>query len=396
MFTTKSAQALRHLFAGYHEPTGLSRQQSQKLLDGLKASFRSQLDREYGGIPGTAPASGAVARAADTDVHHVRHSAASRHLKSILSNPLFSYDQRWMDDKLAGASKRDPMDVFDHAVAKGMMALRAATGCLVAKRQSLVASATDMGSTKTASRVTRWLRASGAETSLEFLDDQGFIRALAPLLVAEGLESVAWEWAARTVNETSSAASAAWHSQTRIRRAAFLLAQLVHVKSQPHYGDLDAAIRVILDAEQRFYDSPLLPRLLVLPWRSVSWLTTVESHNRPSPSEDLFDAHMAAAKVFRPHAMAVERAHLHLHHPTHPDGAPAMRFFKNKQKLHDMVSKTKLTAPGAGLGILPWIAFLGHDTVSHLTKSGRTREAQSVTQLLRDELADISVDLSPT
>ncbi|KAG5922891.1 hypothetical protein E4U42_005164 [Claviceps africana] len=400
MFTTKPAQALRNLFAGYHEPPGLSTQQSQKLLDGLKKSFRQQLELEYG--RGSDRAAALVTRS-QTDLQ-VRQSAATQHLKSILSNPLFSYNKQVGPMATTGLpfTERDPMDVFDHAAAKGMMNLKAATGCIMAKRQILQDrrhgnSPTPLGSSQTALRVLRWLRSTGAEADLSFLDHQAFLRALTPFLIAEGLEDSAWDWVSRTVTDTN----APWDGALRIKRAAFLLAQMVHTKSQPQYGDLDAAITTILRAEQLYHDHALLPRILVLPWRSVSWLSTVESYGHATPSDKMFDAHIAMAD-FLPQTLEVETAHLHLRHPTCPDDMPAMRLFNDKDKVHRLMQafspdRLKKLANARCMRILPWVGFLGHDTVERLWQTGRKREADWVTELLRAELAPLSHEsLSPT
>jgi hypothetical protein len=114
----------------------------------------------------------------------------------------------------------------------------------------------------------------------------------------------------------------------------------------------------------------------------------------------LFDAHMATAELL-PRPFEVEKAHLHLYHPTHPSHAPALRLFNNKVKLRKLVANFNPDnlnmSRVKGMSVLPWIAFLGHDTVNHLTQSGRVREADSVTELLRSELASLSMDsLSPT
>ncbi|PTB66996.1 hypothetical protein BBK36DRAFT_19599 [Trichoderma citrinoviride] len=404
MFSTKSAQSLRNLFASYHEPPPISKQQSQKLLDGLKASFRSQLDREYGrsssaDAAAAAPANRAGDAAADTNQGTTttrRRSAATLHLKSILANPLFSYDSSSKQNAASHLPKalwvpdRDPMDVFDHAVSRGMMTLKAATGCLVAKGQQQQmgeGNAPPVAASDTALRVVRWLRSSGAESSLQFLDKPGFVQALAPFLVAEKMEGIAWEWITRTMNESANISE-----EQRIARASSLLSQLVRIKSQSHYGNLDAAIQAILEAEQLFEHSPLLPKLLVQPWRSVSWLSTVEAYSRAMPTEKLFEAHMATAQRL-PRPFPVETAHLHLHHPTHPDHAPAMRFFHDKKRLRKLVQalgpeKVNL-ARFTGMGTIPWIAFLGHDTVNHLQQSGRSEEARGITNILRSELSDI-------
>lgn len=396
MFSTKSVNSLKNLFASYHEPLPLSKQQSQKLLDGLKVSFRSQLDREYGRLSDSPSQSSKFAEAEA----QIRHSPANRHLKDILSNPLFSYNKDTMTTLPTPTSlpKRDPMDVFDHAVAKGMMTLQAATGCMIAKRRQIQAadSRTEMASSQIASRIVRWLRSSGNEKDLQFLENQPFIRALAPFLVAEGMEEVAWDWLTSTVNGTAVDVENA----KRLTRSSFLLGQIVRTKCQPQHGNLDEAISTMLQAQEKFRQSPLLSDLLLFSWRSVSWFSTVEGYSRTAPSEKLFDAHMATADRFT-HPLTVERAHLHLYHPSHPDHTPALQFFKDKRRLQRMVNAVDLEklkqARLKGMSMIPWIAFLGHDTVSHLTQSGRAQEAEGVTQLLESELSDFySENLHPT
>lgn len=388
MFSTKPVKSLQNLFSAFHQPAPLSKQQSEKIVDGLKRSFRQQLDREYGHST-EAPAT--PAKRTDTD-ERIRHSAASQHLKSILSNPLFNYSKQpgsTLSTTLPTPS-RDPMDVFDHAVAKGMMTLPAAAGCLVAKNKQMTTSPLlqDLSSSETAVRVVRWLRSSGTEDELQFLDNRPFVRALAPFLVAEGLEPVAWNWIARAMEDSSGRLP----DSRRLKRASFLLAALVRIKSQPHYGNLNAAITMILDAEQRFQANPLLSRLLVHPWRSVSWLSTVESFGRTSPSEALFDAHMATAERL-PQGTAVETAHLHLYHPTHPDSTQALDLFRNKEALWSLLGKANPShikaAAHSGMGLIPWIAVLGQDTVNYLAQSGRRDDAEDISEILESDLAGI-------
>ncbi|KAF5616653.1 hypothetical protein F52700_12948 [Fusarium sp. NRRL 52700] len=391
MFTTKSVQSLKNLFASYHEPLPLSKQQSQKLLDGLKTSFRKQLDREYGESPNSL--SSAAAKSVDVDP--ARLSATNRHLKDILSNPLFSYNKdvtSTFPSSLASPSlaapTRDPIEVFDHAVARGLMTPKAAIGVMVAKAKQLQANEPGLGGLATSGvsgRIIRWLRACGAEQDLRFMDNYSFIRALSPFLVAEGMEEIAWEWLARTINNTSGDLP----NEKRLRRASNLLGELVKTKCQPQYGHLDSGISTMLQAQQLFRTSPLLSDLLVSSWRSVSWLSTVESYSRPAPSEELFDAHIATADRL-PQPFLLERAHLHLYHPTHPDHLPALNFFKDKQRLRKLVNTVEPKKPKPDkLSTVSWLAFLGHDTVNHLTQSGRTQEAQGVTELLQAEVASL-------
>ncbi|KAF4976289.1 hypothetical protein FZEAL_7005 [Fusarium zealandicum] len=392
--TTKSVNSLKNLFASYHEPLPLSKQQSKKLLDGLKTSFRKQLDREYGETSKHPPP---AAKSVDP-LNPVRLSAANRHLKDILSNPLFSYSKdvtSAFPSSLAAptltAPTRDPMEVFDHAVARGLMTPKAAIGCMVAKAKQLQAQEPGLGSLSasgTAARVVRWLRACGAEQDLRFMDNQTFVRTLAPFLVAEGMEEVAWEWLVRTIHDPAGKLP----KEKRLKRASHLLGELVRTRCQPQYGNLDSGISTMLQAQQMFQSSPLLSELLVSSWRSVSWFSTVEAYSRSAPSEELFDAHIATADRL-PQPFLMERAHLHLYHPTHPDHIPALQFFKDKERLRKLVNAVgpKKSKPES-LSVVSWLAFLGHDTVNHLTQSGRTREAQGVTDLLQAEVANLFND----
>ncbi|TQV90973.1 hypothetical protein IF1G_10208 [Cordyceps javanica] len=398
MFSTKPTFSLRKLFAGYHEPAGLSPQQSQKLLEGLKSSFRLQLEQEYGQTAltkQTKNTSKTHDNPSSSSHGVVRHSAANRHLRSILANPLFSYNKNSVTANCTIPSplsvpKRDPMDDFDHAVAKGLMTLNAATGCIMTKQKQIDARQLDTGtasSSATALRVVRWLRSTGLGNSLAFLEHEAFVKALAPFLVAEKMEEIAWQWICQTMQRSDDLSE-----PVRLRRASFLLAQLVQIKSQPQHGNLDGAISTILRAEQLLAKDPLLAKLLVLPWRSVSWLSTVESYSRVAPSERLFDAHLdTASRLQQP--LSVETAHLHLYHPTHPDHAPAMHFFRDTKRLRHLVrgiTKEQFTqAKQTSLSVVPWVAYLGYDTVNHLTASGLSQEAQTLKQILQDELSGL-------
>lgn len=396
MYSTKATQSLKNLFARYHEPAPLSKQQSQKLLDGLKSSFRDQLDREYGHSPNRSAPDQQTTDAERAAI--ARHPAAKQHLKTLLSNPLFSY-QKETSSTLPSPTPsptRDPMDVFDHAVSKGMMNLKAATGCLKAKSQQLQLypnGTSRAPGSDTALKVVRWLRSSRPENDLGFLDDRLFVKTLMPFLLSEGLESMAWEWTARTINDISK-------DKSRLRRAAFLLSDFVRAKSQPQHGGLDAAITTLLQVEDSFSSNPLLSKLLVYPWRSISWLSTVESYSRTAPSEKLFDAHVATAPLLH-EPVDIETAHLHLYHPTHPEHTYALRLFQDTKKLQKLVQaitpKQISPAKSQRMGSMPWLAILGHDTVNFLTRSGRSQEAEEVTEVLQSELASLFThNLNPT
>lgn len=397
MHPTKATRIIKNLFAGYTEPPALSNQHSQKLLDGLKSSFRNKLDQEYGHAsdsPSSSHPSQAFSSQKRKDSDRpdvVRHSAANQHLKNLLSNPLFSYQNQTTKTIQTSpissqTSKRDPMDVFDHAVSKGMMTFKAATGIMVAKRQQLRSaseSSTILPDSGTARRIVRWVRSSRPESDLEFLDNQAFMKELMPFLVAESLEHVAWEWIARTLNPSLKVPSAAQQH----RRASFLLEELVRLKTQPQHQDLDAAIMTLVQARQSLKGNTLLPQLLFQPWRSVSWLSTVESYSHKTPSAMVYNAHVETAESLNT-PVDVENAHLRLLHPTRPDYAPALRLFQDREKLRGLVQgiTSWKFASRKHKGPAPWLVVLANDTINYLAQSGRNEEAEEVARLFQSEL----------
>lgn len=384
MFSTKAAQSLKNLFASYHEPAPLSKQQSQKLLDSLKLSFRKQLDREHGESSNRPAVPNTPSTSADTSLHT---SATNRHLKDILSNPLFSYNKDLSSPFSSSlpSSKRDPLEVFKHGVARGMMTHKAAIGCMIAKSKELRAlspNGNTLLSSETSLHVVRWLQSSDLHKDLKFLAHQVLVQTLVPFMIADGMEEVAWGWLSQLLGEESKDLP----NHKRSGRASNLLAAMVRTRCQAQYGGLDAGISTMLQAQHMFQNSPLLSELLVTSWRSVSWFSTVEAYRRNAASEELFDAHMATAdQLHRP--LLVERAHLHLHHPTHPSHVPALEVFRDTDSLRKVVDDVGPKKNGQ-FTVGSWLVCLANDTTNHLIQSGRTQEAEGVAELIRSEVTN--------
>ncbi|KAK3177370.1 hypothetical protein K4F52_009839 [Lecanicillium sp. MT-2017a] len=408
MFAPTKSRSIQKLFAGFHQPAGISKAQSKKLLNGLKSSFRQHLDREHGNTtigdsqtpgPTSAATSAKPLKTEPADTS----SPTGRHLASILDNPLFKLSKTVSHSAQAPAAhsiaavnaaklEEDPMDFFDRAVERGMMNLKAASGCLFAKQKQLRILHPDktkrLPSQDVAARVVAWLRSTDMESSLRFMRGHVFCRALVPFLVEEGMEQAIWGWLNRAMQRVSAGDADEYMRSD----ASYWLTALVRTKRQPPHGDLDAAIATLLQAEQLFSGHPHVYKLLVDPWRSVSWVSTVKSFNQAPASEVFFNAHLAAAKRL-PRPLLVETAHLHLFHPTQPDFKPAFDIFSDQNRLrkivHDAHTNPRTRSPIDFSDPVPWIAYLGYDTVTHLAKLGKTKEANGVTELLRHELSDL-------
>ncbi|TDZ67579.1 hypothetical protein CTRI78_v002895 [Colletotrichum trifolii] len=384
MFATKPLGAFKNAIPSIHQPLPLSKKDSTKLLDLLKTTFRKNLDKEHGWASEYTESTGTPA-VLNTKHHHSKQHASrdfhrrptDQHLKQILSNPLFKMG---VDFKgVAPAAPRDPMDVFDEAVAKGLMTRKAAMGCLLAKRQGITQSSAisvhdAMATSNAGLRVLQWLRSSGEERTLDFLADRRFVWALVPFLVAEGLEEVAWEWGDRLIRGQGPA-------DENGRHVGRLVASLVSAKSHIEDQSLDTAFSAMIRADDTWRRNGHLPKILAPPFRILSWRSTVEAWKRPLPSTNLFESFVGTAYHIR-RPLSIDLAHLDLHHPTQPNHEEALRILSR----FDDPNRAKTLE--ASDPLLTRLVLMGMDTVSHLSRLGRTVEAESLLGMLESKFSD--------
>lgn len=361
MNTTKNLGSLKRVFPTWHQPVPLTANESKKLLDTLKTSFRSTLDKEHGWDAEESRKRPAPQRPTD------------RHLNSILSNPLFKQTTQTIPRTPTTPARRDPMRVFDEAVSKGMMSRRAATGCLLAKRREIQQSDsvpihTAMAESQAGRRVVQWLRTSGEERRGAFLADDQFVKELVGFLVAEELDEIVWSWA-HSLAKTDDAQGA---MLTR------LLSHLVKARSRlMDDKSLDAAYADMIRADETWRASPNLPRILQNPWRHLSWCSTVEAWNRPQPSDALFEKYVGVAEHLAT-PVQVDLAHLDLHHPTKPDHRRALDFLS--------MPDWGMPTTNDSRRFVNRVASMGMDTVKHLTQIGQAEQAEWVAEVLRTRL----------
>lgn len=401
MFQTKALSSLKGMLPPIHQPLPLNQRESQQLLNALTTSFRRQLDKEHGWLHDDTLTTTTKLSSPNTSGRRssspLRSSAASskdahrrptdRHLRAILSNPLFSYDRSVQQEaRVTGAVtasiERDPMDVFDEAVAKGLMTPRRAAGCLQAKKREIVQSATpsvrdSMAASGAGLRVVQWLRASGMERDLAFLDNTVLTNLLLRFMVAEGLEDVAWGWIDRCMRDDAlAAASAATSPVSR------LVGNLLRVKSLD-VGNLNEAYVSIVRGEDMFRASPHFETAFTGPWRQLAWASTVEAWKRSNPSPSLFESFVSVGRGLHT-PLRIDRAHLDLHHPTRPSHALAIKILQNESLWERLgVERTRAENQPASTPFAIRCVSMGLDTVRHLTQLGQTEEAQWVLDLLR-------------
>lgn len=394
MLNTKALQKLNSsaLLRSLHHPDPLTRQQTQRFLDAVTASFRRNLDQEHGWptledkssssasiepkrhLQAT-PATEAAHDAAEPAARGVRRRPTDHHLSSILSSPLFGPTP---SIQTRPGAKRDPMDVFDEAVYKGLMTIPIATGCLKAKRKIIKdsrsallddqapQSRSHLSNFGISDRVLGWLRSSGMGSNLSFAYHPGFMTALIPFLVAEGKDVVVWGWikrlmsAAETQREGSIAAA---------REVLYLL-----VNSQT--SDLECvsgAFESVIQASETYREDPRHDKLLTRAWRNVAWRAASPSWHKATPTVSLFDAYLAVADYLDPPRTKLPVAHLHLYHPSTPTHDRALEYFEQMKKGEDSGTTEPIRKE----------AIMGVDAVSHLGLIGELEEAKSLMSFIQ-------------
>ncbi|CAK7264440.1 hypothetical protein SEPCBS57363_001072 [Sporothrix epigloea] len=478
MLPTKNYSSLKGMLPKIHHPLPLSEKSTKKLLDTLTTSFRKNLDREHGWL---SEETDAVRTAGDKSSskmpsrqallgNSTRHATnagvipsktqttsshpdwhlsrpTDRHLRAILSNPLFSYDQTVNKTRRnsTGATKsaaaaavaaattipisstktsspatataslaaeRDPLEIFDWAVARGLMTTKRAAGCLLAKRREAIQSAhvsakSFIAASGAGFKVLQWLRAAGLEHNLSFLHDAQLTGVLVEFLAAEpALEAVVWQWierllrgegpqqmASKTVSSTPTAFATAAASITAtaqpISTASFLLDKLVEAKA--HGGDtLDDAYLAMRRGADMFgkaagSDAQAFDRNVFWPWCGLSWMSTIKTWHLANPTPRLYESFLNIMDHDERPSIRLERAHLDLRHPTRPTPAPAQALLDDDYLLqHVRASMPRVERPpGRQLKYPGRIVSMGLDTVRHLAFMGEPDEAQRVLDRLR-------------
>lgn len=212
MQSTVRQRALSTLARKLHPQLPLTPRESQQLLNLLTTSFRTHLDREHP-VYASKKAHKSVARpnAPDHDqsnLHHTTSSAAlaSRHIESVLSNPLFAVKpSRRGSESPASRVLNDPVTWFVNEIATGEATLSKAALVLDILDRQPAAQISHMHRDKTAGAVIGdWLHSSGLYNSNEFLDmclvkpnakrPQTFISRLVSVMMSDGKEPLLWKW----------------------------------------------------------------------------------------------------------------------------------------------------------------------------------------------------------
>ncbi|XXG98950.1 Suppressor of the cold-sensitive snRNP biogenesis mutant brr1-1 [Hypoxylon texense] len=379
---TTSLNSLKNFFPKIHQPLPLTNHESRQLLESITTSFRKNLDKEHPWEPSSIDESASPGSAAPRSRNPLllkqtshspsldaskRQPVADRHLRTILSNPLFTHQD-------AKKGPADPLDVFDLAVSRGLMTPRRAAGFLSKVRSGVRGASADevrqgMARSGAGRKVLQWLRASGLENDLQFLLVSQLPSLLIPFMSAEGLEEIAWGWVARLAPRDGAQAMK-WHHD-----ALKALLHSIRKHSSTSYSgsklSLDRAYEALIRADEVLpKKNEVARRSLEHVWFSLSWISTVLAAERPKPSAPLFESFV---DIGRPLGAPLDMAHLELHHPLSPSHTAAVQFMHaNAERQHEHQD----------LALRRRLVCLALDAANRLKQVGDTYEASWVERFL--------------
>jgi hypothetical protein len=369
----------RGLLPQIHQPLVLNKRESQQLLQSITTSFRKNLDREHGwetDETSTTTATKARSDLTEPPASTANHRPTDRHLRAILTNPLFAQPRDVHIDAPTHAAISKALPIFDAAVAKGLMTTRRAAGFLATIRAQLSAESPNdirqrMASSEAGLRVLKWLRASGQENSLDFLRDTALVKVIVPFLYAEGLQEVAWTWLARLAARATELEYEHAPGRTNAQTLSRLISVIISENSASNFS-LDssfAALARVNDILPR--EKPVAATALRSTWAQLSWATTVGALERPKPSVALFENFV---DIGRPLSLPLDQAHLALHHPTTPTYSAAIEYLRLRQQIVDDLTTMK---PRGQQRVLCLVL----DVAERLRRTGQATEAAWVERM---------------
>ncbi|MCJ1253297.1 Saccharopine dehydrogenase [Lignoscripta atroalba] len=329
---TSTILSFRSLTSKIHPPLSLNPRETQKLLSLLTASFRQQLDQEH-------------PRPATKEAH-----VTDNHFYTILTNPLFRvpsakrrtprvFGDHGHDTTLGDLQGliRRPLEHFNQQVAAGTATIGTAQHCLDAHLKNLIASPSDdtkkvLRSSQAGAVILSWLWASGLEKSTNFLEDQSFVNALMPFMVAEGREQHVWRWLERLqdslIRGQIDGSRAIFQN---VSTQAHILQRLILSKNR-FENTLDGAMETFLQASDIITSSPQTLRsyaskILAPAAKSLFSLLT-QPQKRVLLRLGTFNSFVRKMDVWTSKG-GYYHVLLLLHHPKHPDGSPALRYLKD-------------------------------------------------------------------
>ncbi|KAF3036412.1 hypothetical protein E8E12_001701 [Didymella heteroderae] len=396
MQSTVGQRALSTLAKRLHPQLPLTPRESQQLLNLLTISFRTHLDREHP-VHATEKIHESAARTnagdnGQSNSHSATSSAAlaSRHIQTVLSNPLFAVKPSRRGSASAASSVlNDPVTWFVNEIATGNAALSKAALVLDILDKQSAAQTSHLHKDRTAGAIIGdWLHSSGLYNSNEFLNmclvkpnakrPRTFLSRLVSNMMVDGKEPLLWKWFSnRFSHEHSSAQAISFRKQ-------LLKHMVVAVVGQ----DLHRSLELFNRAHQMVDEQPD-KRWEELRPAGQYLVQAILSKSTALVDIDLYNSFKRNVRCWVPNrwAQAVNSI-LCLHHPDKASARPGLKFIEDPAGA--------ATYAKAKPAQRRFIVQLSLGVARQLLEQERYDEAQVVMAFTKQHFPDLVLENLPT
>jgi hypothetical protein len=323
MQSATGKRVLSTLASKLHTQLPLSPRESQQLLDLLTTSFRRHLDSAHPVTRPPKPAgSHAPARVASS------HASASRHLDSILTNPLLAVKPRRRASEAAAVDVlRDPMAWFIDQIATASATLPQAATCLGLLEMTPEASSRLYNGRTPASILAEWLRTSGLDQSRQFVESYAaknkLLGNMVTLLLSQG-EAAPWRWFIRPQDQRIKETNLDPKAVSAFRQQ--VLFKIVAIRADSSISDgMAAFLQAFRMAELEGHEAAYT----VLRPAGAHLVNRITSATDQSIAPELYQPFLLSAQRWLGSWTPAVESMLWLHHPSQPSATPGLQFIQD-------------------------------------------------------------------
>ncbi|KAF1947797.1 hypothetical protein EJ02DRAFT_5223 [Clathrospora elynae] len=383
-----------------HPQLPLSPRESQKLLTLLTTSFRAHLDRAHPLSPPEGSQTRPTRRLSFSNGQRSpspnratsSYASATRHIDSILTNPLFAVKpHRRGSEPVAVDVLRDPMAWFISEIATGAANLPKAAMCLeVLDKATGETTSIPQHGKSPAAILAEWLRSSGLDTSRQFLElsvsktGQGsrFMDRLLVLLLAEGEMSASWRWFIRS-NEQRVKETGLDMSRVAIFRQQ-LLAKMVSIEANT---DLNKGLAAFLQAFRFTETTGYESAYGILRPAGGHLVNRIIANTNQSLEPELYHSFLLSSQRWLGDWSRAVVAMLSLYHPSDRSALPGLRFIQDPIGAITFVKSSRSRRQ--------FLVQLCLGVARQLLEQEKFAEAQVAMEFTKEHFADIVLSRPP-
>ncbi|KAH7400842.1 hypothetical protein DE146DRAFT_476595 [Phaeosphaeria sp. MPI-PUGE-AT-0046c] len=394
MQSATGRRVLSTLASKLHPQLPLSPRESQQLLTLLTTSFRAHLDCEHP-LPETKHAHKKTGPQLKRSPSPTRapssYASATQHIDSILTNPLFAVKPARRASEVAAVDVlRDPVAWFVQQIATGAATFSKAAMCLDLLDVAPDASSRLHNGRTTGSIYAEWLRASGTDTSREFVElhasksgsASNSMNKLVALLFAQGETAAPWRWFIRSQEQRMNDTKLDAKTITKFREQ--LLWKMVRTQGGK---SLDEGIATFMQAFRMAQMQGLESSYTVLRPAGTHLVNRIISTPNSSVAPEVYRTFLSSSQQWLGEWGRAIESMLWLHHPAVPDATPGLAFLQD--------STGAITHVGGSKGRRHFMVNLCLGVARQLLEEERYTEAQVAMQFSKEHFSDLVLPHSP-